>query len=376
MNIVRPLSPWLIPAAAGLVLVALGTGGMHDPGETATPPPACGPQICTEGAALRSLYEGPAQDWPAPDIDADIDYVELGALDAPGEPADPALAALGETLFHDPALSASGQISCANCHSPELHFTDHLRTSFGHDRARGRRNAPTLLDKAEQDGFMWDGTAASLADQAVMPILNPDEMAANAFDLMNRLNEDAAYRERFAQISGADTITMDALAGALAAFEATLYRQTAFDRFMRGDHDRLTDQQILGLHLFRTEARCANCHMGPRLTDDSFHNIGLAYYGRHYEDLGRYLITGEPEDVGAFRTPSLRHVSETGPYMHNGLFPHLRGIVNLYAAGGARPRPRPEFADDPLFPETSERLHRLELTREERDALAAFLDTL
>ena len=95
-----------------------------------------------------------------------------------------------------------------------------------------------------------------------------------------------------------DTVTLAMVGEALAAFEATLHRTTSFDRFMRGDHDRLSDQQILGLHLFRTTARCANCHMGPRLTDDEFHNIGLTYYGRQYEDLGRYTVTGDPADVG------------------------------------------------------------------------------
>ncbi len=114
----------------------------------------------------------------------------------------------------------------------------------------------------------------------------------------------------------------------------------------------------------------------PRLTDDEFHNIGLAYYGRKYEDLGRYALTNVPENVGEFKTPSLRHVPRTEPYMHNGLFPSLRGIVNLYDAGGARPRPREGMEDDPLFPETSELLPKLNLTPAEKDALVAYLETL
>lgn len=370
-------SPWLAAGAMAAALMLPAAGTYAGPGETTAPPPAeCGPQSCPAGAALRPVYEGPADAWPDAHVDDGIDYVELAPLDAPEADIDPALAALGERLFHDPVLSASGQISCANCHSPELHFTDHLRTSFGHDRVQGRRNAPTLLDKPGQASFQWDGSADSLADQASMPILNPDEMAADAFDLMNRLNADPSYRRAFAETTGADTIALENLAAALAEYERTLHRTTTFDRFLRGDHDRLNDQQILGLHLFRTTARCANCHMGPRLTDDRFHNIGLAYYGRHYEDLGRYLVTGNAEDVGAFRTPSLRHVGSTGPYMHNGLFPSLDGIVNMYAAGGARPRPRPEFADDPLFPKTSALLHELDLSPGERDALVAFLETL
>lgn len=372
-----PISRYTGMAALMAAAIALPVLLSLPAGEAATPEPAaCGAQSCPAGARLRAIYQGEPDSWPPAHIDEDIDYVELGALPEPGPAPDPALAALGEQLFHDPALSASGQISCANCHSPELGFTDRLRTSFGHDRARGRRNAPTLLDKAGQASFMWDGSAGSLAEQAVMPILNPDEMAADAFALMNRLNADTGYRDAFATSFGQDTVTLAMVGEALAAFEATLHRTTPFDRFMRGDHDRLSDQQILGLHLFRTTARCANCHMGPRLTDDEFHNIGLTYYGRQYEDLGRYTVTGDPADVGAFRTPSLRHVGETGPYMHNGLFPHLRGVVNIYAAGGPRPRPRPDQAGDPLFPKTSDLLHRLDLTPEERDALVAFLETL
>ena len=145
---------------------------------------------------------------------------------------------------------------------------------------------------------------------------------------------------------------------------------------MQGERDRFTDQELFGLHLFRTKARCMTCHSGPRLTDDDFHNLGLHFYGRSREDLGRYAVTGAPEDVGAFRTPSLRHVSKTGPWMHNGLIPSLKGVVNLYDEGGARPRPRQEFADDPLFPETSALLPELNLTPSEKAALIAYLETL
>ncbi|WP_203291902.1 cytochrome c peroxidase [Maricaulis parjimensis] len=370
-----------VMALAALILAGPAIGAPQSdaaPEQPAEPPVSCGPQVCAQGAALRGVYEGPSADWPAAHVDADIDYVELAPLPRPDEthPVDPELAALGERLFNDPGLSASGQISCATCHSPQMRFADHLRTSFGHDRTAGTRNTPTLLDKAGQSPLMWDGVASSLAEQAILPILNPDEMAADAISLLNRMNADPDYRHDFRDVLGEDAVSLEAMAEALAAFQVTLYRQTQFDRFLRGDHDRLTDQQVFGLHLFRTRARCANCHMGPRLTDDEFHNIGLTYYGRRFEDLGRYAVTGDPDHIGDFRTPSLRHVGETAPYMHNGLFPHLRGIVNIYAAGGARPQPRGEHVGDPLFPKTDPRLHPLDLSPEERDALAAFLESL
>lgn len=356
----------------------------------------CGPQICAPGAALRATYEGAPATWPAARIDADVAYTELAALPRPArdgndDQADSAaLVALGEALFHEPALSRSGQISCASCHTPELAFTDRVRTAFGHDRQRGRRNTPTVLDKAGQPHFMWDGSAASLEAQAAGPITNPVEMAAEPDRLVARLAARPAWRARFAkafETDAADTantaaaqatdpVRFERVTAALAAYQRTLHRPTAFDRFMAGEHDRLDDQQIFGLHLFRTKARCANCHMGARLTDDRFHNLGLHYYGRAYEDQGRYGVTGRPADMGAFRTPSLRHVGDTAPYMHNGLFPTLVGVVNLYNAGGARPSPRADQAQDPLFPATSDRLRPLDLSRQEVEALAAFLEAL
>jgi len=119
-----------------------------------------------------------------------------------------------------------------------------------------------------------------------------------------------------------------------------------------------------------------NCHSGPALTDNRFHNLGLHFYGRAREDLGRYEVTGNPADIGAFRTPTLRGVGRTAPYMHHGLLPQLRGIVNMYNNGMPRPKPTPEQADDPLFPQPDPLLRPLGLTVQEIDAVGAFLDVL
>ena len=336
----------------------------------------CGAQVCAEGAALREAYTGPITSWPAVETTGDTPFEEMAPLVRPEADPDDAMAALGKELFFDPILSASGQIACASCHHPDLAFTDGIKTSVGHDRVQGRRNAPTLLDKADQPLFMWDGAALSLEHQALMPISNPIEMADTQAETVARVNADADYAQRFRAATGQDTVSMTDITAALAAYERTLTRRTKFDRFLEGEREVFSDQELFGLHLFRTRARCMTCHSGPRLTDDEFHNIGLTYYGRRYEDLGRYTLTEEPADVGGFRTPSLRHVPRTGPYMHNGLFPSLRGIVNLYNAGGARPRPREGMEDDPLFPETSPLLPELNLTPDEKDALVAYLETL
>lgn len=337
----------------------------------------CGPQHCLAGQTLRESYAGPVETWPTPWGEPGIPILEMAAVSRQAPRRGTPAARLGERLFHDPRLSGSGQISCASCHSPELAFTDRVRTSFGHNRQRTRRNAPTLLDKADQPLFHWDGQAASLEEQALLPILDPGEMAGERADIEAWLNADPDYRAFFAEAFGPlDQIRLEDVARALAAFQRTLHQTTDFDRFMSGERDRLDDQQILGLHLFRTTARCMSCHMGPRLTDDRFHNIGLHFYGRALEDTGRAAITGRPEDSGTFLTPSLRHVSRTGPYMHNGIVPELAGVIAIYNVGGPRPRPRPDQLDDPFFPTPSELLESLDLSPEERLALEAFLRAL
>ena len=138
----------------------------------------------------------------------------------------------------------------------------------------------------------------------------------------------------------------------------------------------MSNEAIQGLHLFRTKARCINCHNGPLFSDGDFHNIGLTYYQRPFEDLGRYNITKKPADVGRFRTPSLREVMLTRPWMHNGLFDDMEGIINMYNAGGAKARPKGEQVNDPLYPKLDPLLKPLHLTPQERESVVAFLQTL
>lgn len=359
-------------AAAGLFW---GRGQAQDP----APRAVVGEKPNIE--VLREAYAGPPETWPAPLLRTGATFTEFGPLPEPTAPADnpttPAKAALGQRLFDDPRLSASGQIACASCHSREMAFADGVRTSFGHDRQRGRRNALSVAPAAWMPVLFWDGRAASLEAQSLHPLVDPVEMAGSLDAVEQAIARDPTYAEAFTAAFGDRSVTMDRISKALAAFQRSLRPGLGrWRRFIGGERRALNDQQLRGLHLFRTKAACASCHNGPAFSDGRFHNLGLTFFGREREDLGRYHVTGLPEDVGAFRTPSLLGVSRTGPWMHNGLFPILPGIVRFYNAGGARPRPQPGTENDPLLPKTSPMLEPLNLEEEEIDDLVAFLETL
>lgn len=330
-------------------------------------------------AWLRKAYAGPVSNWPAAEVGADAVFVEFGPLPPRDrvEGKDALRVALGQRLFEERRLSESGQFACESCHHRELGFGDGLKTAFGHDRQRGARNAPGLYAAPFLQSLFWDGRSPSLEDQAMQPIANPIEMAADPARVEAWINRDPAYRAAFRDAYGIDAITMRDIASAIAAFERTIRPPASrWDRVFTDGTGVLTDQQLWGLHLFRTKARCANCHNGPLLTDQRFHNLGISFYGRKFEDVGRWGVTGDPADVGRFRTPSLRGVRRTGPYMHNGLFPTLEGVVNLYAAGGGVDRAEQSATTKAPPPVHDTLLQKVELTRDERAALVAFLETL
>lgn len=333
-------------------------------------------------AGLRQVYEGPPSGWPRPNIDPGVEWVELGTLPPVPQPDDnpptAAKVALGKMLFFDPRLSGSGQIACASCHDPDLGWADGRTTSFGHDRQALPRNAPGLLNVGQARSLFWDGRAATLEDQARAVILNPHEMNAPAEATVAAVAKVPGYRPAFQEAFGSDDVTLDAVARALAAFERTLVGgRSKFDAFLKGNPKALTDEAIAGLDLFRGAARCLNCHNGPTFSDNQFHDLGLSYYGRTLEDLGRYRITGEAADVGRFRTPSLRNIGNTKPYMHNGVF-ELDGVLRMYNAGMATLRrppgePKPDAAP---FPTKSPLLRSLGLNDRDLADLKAFLESL
>lgn len=363
-----------------LAVLVLSVAGCRSP-EVVPPAPAPGDDPLIAAAAdLRAAYSRPPESWPAPTIDPGVEFVELGRVVRPEPPSDPrhrARVELGRTLFFDARLSGPGQMACASCHDADLGWADGRTTSFGHGFQPLARNAPSILNAAFGGSFFWDGRAATLEDQALAVFENPAEMHASTAHVRSAVASSRGYRAKFAEAFGDGEPTIERTLTAIADFERTIVSDgsSAFDQFLGGKADALTDEAVRGLHLFRTRARCANCHHGPLLTDGRFHDLGLSYYGRKLQDLGRYAVTKDPADVGRFKTPSLRNVARTAPYMHNGLF-DLPGVLNMYSAGMATLKRPPALADDPLFPTKSPLLRELGLSAQEKADLTAFLEAL
>lgn len=338
---------------------------------------------------LREIYSKPSKGWPKAEVDAGINFTEIGRLPSvvfpKNNPYSKEKQKLGEMLFFDGRLSRSKQIACASCHDPDLGWADGRKTSFGHDRQKGRRNAPTIENVGYGTEFFWDGRAASLEEQALMPIQDPIEMNFTLPELTKRLNAIPEYQKAFALAFGDERVTAKRIAMALATFQRTIKsRRSDFDRFLSAGEQKnertkayfktvMSDDAIWGMHLFRTKARCMNCHFGPTFSDNQFHNIGLTYYKREYDDLGLYNHSGNNDDVGKFKTPSLRGIMNTKPWMHNGLFGDMTGLLNFYNAGGVKLSKK---ADDPMSPETSHLLEPLALNNQEIQALKSFLTAI
>ena len=334
------------------------------------------PTFLVDARSLEDEYRQPPGEWPPFQVDASIQAVELGSPRPPPtyEWQSPASEALGRMLFFDPRLSSSGQFACVSCHDSQLGWGDGRRFSAGHNRVSGTRNAMSLLNLAYKQQLFWDGRADGVLELILRPIQSPIEMNADLPSVVQRLSSIDEYRSAFSKAFGSPEITPERISKGIASFLLTIFSsKSRFDHFVGGDYEALNDQEIQGLHLFRTKARCMNCHHGPLLTDAKFHHTGLSYYGRRFEDLGRYEATQNVEDRGKFRTPSLRDLPFTGPWMHNGLFTDFTGILRMYNHGitfNSRVRYRP--GTPPLSP----LIKPLGLTKSEIEALESFLVSL
>jgi cytochrome c peroxidase len=264
--------------------------------------------------------------------------------------------ALGRRLFDDRRLSRDGSISCASCHDPARAFSDGRPVAIGVFNRTGRRNAPALINRGYGRSFFWDGRVATLEEQVLRPIADPDEMDLPVNEAARRVG-----------------LSVEHLAHALATYvRSILSGESPYDRFISGDAAALTPEQQAGLRIFRGPGNCTACHIGPTLTDERFHNTGVAWVappggasGRPVLiDAGRFLVTGDPADRGAFKTPTLREVARTAPYMHDGGIPTLQQVVDFYDRGG-NPNPLLDLDIRPLG-----------LSAADKRALVAFLRSL
>ncbi len=274
-------------------------------------------------------------------------------------------AELGRLLFFDKRLSADNTVSCGSCHVPQHAFAEPATFSKGIHGQLTARNAPSILNRAYGLAQFWDGRAATLEEQAKIPIAGPGEMGNSLEACASTVRGIAGYRTWFANAYGSDDVTIDRIAMAIATFERTvLSGNSPYDRFIAGDKTALAADQLRGMKLFFRKTKCDRCHEGPNFTTNSFHNTGVGA-DKPQPDEGRYAVTHDPKDWGAFKTPSLRNVAETGPYMHDGSLKSLEDVIEFYDRGGV--------LNKNLDPEM---MKPLKLTRDEKADLVAFLRAL
>jgi len=288
----------------------------------------------------------------------------LGLLPAlpedPENPITPAKYELGQKLFEDPRLSGDESLSCASCHAKEMGYAEGVPFSAGAEGKPMPRHTPTLLNSAYYRYINWDGRFANVSELVLSVMANPRNM--NMQDesvLIARLESVPEYRVQFQEVFGGRP-TRQRVALAIEAYVRRLTTPNSpFDHYAAGDQRALSEAQKRGLVLFVGKADCAMCHRGPNFSDDQFHALGIAG-----DDAGRFKVTSVEADRGTFRTPTLRNVEVTAPYMHDGSKPTLRAVIDFYNNGGGPQRPK-----SPL-------LRKLDLTEQEKSDLVAFLESL
>jgi cytochrome c peroxidase len=282
----------------------------------------------------------------------------------PDNPYSAQKAYLGRLLYFDTRLSADGTVSCGTCHLPKLAFTDGLPFSAGIKGRTGARNAPTVLNRAYSLAQFWDGRSLTLEDQVLGPLSNPVEMGNTHMAVITTLKSIPGYRSLFNRVFGSEDITVDRVAKAIATFERTIQSGNApYDRYKAGNKNAMTLQQIHGMDLFINKAKCDKCHEGINFTSNSYANLGIGM-DKPKPDLGRYMVTKDPKDWGAFKTPTLREVEHTAPYMHDGSLKTLDEVVDFYDKGGRANK------------NLDERMKKLNLTAIEKKDLVEFLKAL
>ena len=325
-----------LPIASAIVLIALtGMSTLAQQGP--------GPGFPPQGGGRRGGFGrgGPGRGGGGPDT--------FGLMRVPeANPLTPDKIARGRQLFFDVRLSADDTISCATCHDPQRAFTDGRDTARGIHAAHGDRNTPSLVNAGFGRSFFWDGRADTLEQQVLGPIANSREMGLSTAALEAKLG-----------------MTSAAVADALASYVRTIRsRDSRFDWYQAGQTQMLTPLEQSGFELFRGRGQCVTCHAGPAFTDDRFHNTGIGWVNGRFADEGRFVVSNDPRDRGAFKTPTLREIALTAPYMHDGSLPTLEAVIDFYSEGG-----RQNPALDP-------RMRPRDFSPDDKRALAAFLRAL
>lgn len=284
-------------------------------------------------------------------------------------PYSKAKAELGKRLYFDTCLSANKEISCATCHAVTHAYADPKQVSEGILGRKGTRHAPTVINAAYNRLQFWDGRAKTLEEQAKGPIANPNEMTLfhdskiSYEECQKRVRENPVYLQMFVDVFGNDECSVDDIVKAIATFERTvLSGNSPYDRYKAGDKTAMSEEQIEGYQVFK-KAGCGNCHFEPLFTDGRFLNIGVGMKAEK-PDLGRYDITKNEKDYGAFKVPTLRETAKSPPYMHDGSHQTLEEVIEYYDVGG-----NPNKNLHPL-------MKPLHLSEKEKQALKAFLEAL
>ena len=349
---------------------------------------------------LLMAQTGPCEEYRAP-IPAGLPESLYGILIPPDNPMTTEKVDLGKKLYFDKRLSVDDTVSCATCHDPALGFADGKPVGEGIQGKKGARNSPTVLNSMFNVDQFWDGRAKSLEEQARGPLINPVEMAMPSHDAVaEKVRGISEYGPAFEKAFGPNSINIDNIAKAIASFERTqLSGNSAFDRFVAGQQDAISESARRGFELFKGKARCITCHeFNPTnafFTDYKFHNIGvgmkasanfeplarqvlnLAQEGKlteqeldklslteGFSELGRFMVSRQPKDVGAFKTSTLRDIELTAPYMHDGSQKTLKEVIEFYNKGG---EPNPNLDGG---------IRKLDLTETEIDDLVEYMKTL
>lgn len=336
-------------------------------------PTSLAKSLATAAAAAFVLAAAPAAGQEAANVVKSGDYtLELprglkadGAWIPANNPLSVAKVELGKLLYFDPRLSKDGTVSCASCHNPFHGFTDPAPTSKGVGGALGGRNSPTVINRLFSKEQFWDGRGADLEDQAKGPITNPVEMAMPNHDVaVKNVKAIRGYEPYFVKAFGDNKVDIDRIAQAIASYERTVVSgDSPYDRYLAGQTDAMSGAAVRGMGVFLGKGRCITCHVGQNFTDEKYHNLGVGMDAEK-PDLGRYEVTKQESDKGAFKTPGLRNIADQAPYMHDGSDRTLREVMELYNRGGVK--------NQWLSP----LIQPLNLSEQEIDDLVAFMHAL